>query len=148
MNCTCFGHRELFLTIKNNLIDTLENLIEKYGTDTFMTCGMGESDRLFSECIRILKKKYPGIKLILVLPYMTNELNENKEYYSSAFDDIIIPEELMGVHYKAAIEKRNQWMIEQCSVIVDCTYRDFGGAFSAIQYARKKGKTVVSITKK
>lgn len=72
MNCTCFGHRELFLTIKNNLIDTLENLIEKYGTDTFMTGGMGESDRLFSECIRILKKKYPGIKLILVLPYAAN----------------------------------------------------------------------------
>lgn len=54
------------------------------------------------------KKKYPTIKLILVLPYITNELNENKEYYISTFDDVIIPEELMGVHYKAAIEKRNQ----------------------------------------
>lgn len=75
-----------------------------------------------------------------MLLYITCELNENKEYYISTFDDIIIPGGLMGVHYKAAIEKRNQWMIEQCDVIVDCTYGDFGGAHSAIQYARKKEK--------
>lgn len=79
---------------------------------------------------------------------MSNELNKNKEYYISTFDDIIIPEELMGVHYKAAIEKRNQCMVDQCDVIVDCTYRDFGGVYSAIQYARKKEKNVISITKK
>ena len=53
----------------------------------------------------------------------------------------------MEVHYKDAIGKRNQWMVEQCGVIVDCTYRDFGGSFSVIQYARKR-KTVVLITKK
>lgn len=74
-----------------------------------------------------------------MLQYITNELNANKEYIS-IFDDKIIPEELIGVHYKAAIEKRNQWMIEQCNVIVDCTYENFGGAHSAIQYARKKEK--------
>lgn len=57
MNCTCFGHRELYSSIKGNLLDTLESLIRKYGAIDFMTGGMGESDRLFSECIRILKKE-------------------------------------------------------------------------------------------
>jgi hypothetical protein len=56
-----------------------------------MTGGMGESDRLFSEYIRILTK-YLGIKPILVSPYMTNKSNKSEKYYISVFDDIIIPE--------------------------------------------------------
>lgn len=91
MGCTCFGHREILLIITKNLVDTIENLIEKYRTDNFMTGGMGESDRLLSECIRILTK-YLGIKPILVSPYMTNKSNKSEKYYISVFDDIIIPE--------------------------------------------------------
>lgn len=91
MGCTCFGYRELFLIITKNLVDTIVNLIEKYRTDNFITVGMGESDRLFSEGIRILTK-YLGIKPILVLLYMTNESNKSEKCYISVFDDIIIPE--------------------------------------------------------
>lgn len=46
-----------------------------------------------------------NIRLNLVLPYMTNQINRDKEYLESRFDDIIIPMDLMGVHYKAAIKK-------------------------------------------
>lgn len=65
--------------------------------------------------VRRLKKKYQdlNIHLNLVLPYMTNQINRDKEYLESKFDDIIIPIDLMGVHYKAAIKKRNRWMVDQ-----------------------------------
>ena len=50
----------------------------------------------------------------------------------------------MEVHYKDAIGKRNQWMVGQCGVIVDCTYRDFDGSFSVIQYARKRKNSCIN----
>lgn len=48
------------------------------------------------------------------------------------YDDIVLPEQLMGVHYKSAITKRNKWIIEKSEYIIDCTYRDFGGAYNAV----------------
>lgn len=65
--------------------------------------------------VRRLKKKYQdlNIHLNLVLPCMTNQINRDKEYLESKFDNIIIPIDLMGVHYKAAIKKRNRWMVDQ-----------------------------------
>lgn len=60
-----------------------------------------------------MKRKYPGlsIRLVLVIPYMTHQLNRDKEYYEASYDDIVIPSELIGIHYKAAIKKRNRWMV-------------------------------------
>ncbi len=53
------------------------------------------------------------------------------------YDEIVIPDELAGVHYKATIKQRNRWIVEHCDTIIDCTYRDFGEAYTAIQYAKK-----------
>ena len=97
-----------------------------------------------------MKKKYPhlNIRLNLVLPYMTNQINRDKDYYESRFDDIIIPMDLMGVHYKAAIKKRNRWMVDQADKILAYVYRDFGGAFDTIKYALRTGKPVLNLAEK
>lgn len=42
---------------------------------------------------------------MLVLPYLTHEINRDKEYFEAYYDDIVVPTELMGVHYKVAIKK-------------------------------------------
>lgn len=86
-------------------------------------------------------------QLILVKPYFSNELNTNREYYNTFFDDVVIPNELLDVHYKSAIQKRNQWMVDRSEFVIAGVYRDFGGAFQTIQYASKAGKKVVDIKK-
>lgn len=53
--------------------------------------------------MRSLKKVHPSIKLVLVIPYFSDVLNADKEYYESMYDDIVLPDQLMGVHYKSAI---------------------------------------------
>lgn len=148
MYCCCFGHRELYANIDNKLSEVLEGIVQEYEDVTFLTGGMGDADGKFSSCVRQLKRKYPNIKLLLIMPYLTNELNTSKDYYISAYDDIVIPEELIGVHYKSAIGKRNRWMVDHCDIVIDCTYRDFGGAYTAIKYALRKGKKVIPIIKK
>ena len=53
------------------------------------------------------------------------------------YDDLIIPPELIGVHYKAAIKARNRWMIDNSDVVMVYTIREYGGAFDAMKYAIK-----------
>lgn len=115
------------------------------GCTTFYVGNQGEFDRMFSGAVRRTKSENKSIKLILVRPYMTNELNKNKELYYYDYDDIIIPTELDGLHPKQILTKRNQWMIDQCDVVVGYVYRNFGGAYNSIKYAEKKGKTVLRV---
>ena len=140
--CTCFGHRETYKDFSRVLSELLEDLILNQGVVEFWTGGMGNFDGSFSAAVRGLKRKYPDIKLILIKPYFSNELNTNKEYYEYTYDDVVIPDVLAGVHPKSAITKRNRWMVENSDFVVTYVYRDFGGAYDAKKYALKLGKTV------
>lgn len=81
---------------------------------------------LFSSTVR--KIKYPNITSICVNPYMTKEINENHIFYSVLYyDDIIIPIDFVGVHYKVAIKKRNQWIINHSDLVIVYTVREYGG---------------------
>lgn len=96
--CTCFGHRETYKDFSRILSELLEDLILSQGVTEFWTGGMGNFDGSFSAAVRGLKRKYPDIKLILIKPYFSNELNTNKEYYEYTYDDVVIPDVLVGVH--------------------------------------------------
>jgi hypothetical protein len=61
------------------------------------------------------------------------------------YDDVIIPPELIGVHYKAAIKARNRWMIDNSDVILIYTVRNYGGACEAKRYAQHENKAIIII---
>ena len=100
---------------------------------------------LFSSAVRKAKTKYPSIKLICIKPYLTADINENKEYYEYSYDGLLIPDELAGIHYKSAIKARNRWIIDHSDIVIGYTVRDYGGAYTAIQYAKKNNKEVILI---
>lgn len=149
--CTFAGHREVFLSsVKQDIDDALSEIVQAADDYIFYSGGMGDFDIMCEAAVRRLKKKYPNlhIHLNLVLPYMTNQINRDKEYLESRFDDIIIPMHLMGVHYKAAIKKRNRWMVDQADKVLAYVYRDFGGAFDTVKYALRTGKPVLNLAEK
>ena len=76
----------------------------KDGCKIFYTGAKGDFDSLISSAVRKAKKIYSHIKLICVKPYMINDVNTNRDYYATMYDDVIIPDELAGIHYKAAIK--------------------------------------------
>ena len=146
--CTFAGHREVYQAkISDKLDEALAKIIETDDSFIFLVGGMGDFDGMCSSAVRRAKKKYPDkrISLELVLPYLTSELNKSKEYYETYFDDVIVPSELAGVHYKSAITKRNRWMVEQSNWIIAFVYRDFGGAYTTLRYAEKKGLRVINL---
>lgn len=139
-----FGHRQIFQNIDSELNKAVKTAI-RCGCNVFLAGGMGEFDAELSSIVRIAKRSNPNIKIILVLPYLTKQLISHKNYYYSMYDDIIIPDELAGIHYKSAITKRNQWMTDRCEIIISYTVRNYGGAFRALEYARKNHKTIIEI---
>lgn len=146
--CTFAGHREVY---KANISERLDNAIEEVLTSgdcfCFLVGGMGDFDSLCAGAVRKAKRKHPEkqITLDLILPYLTQKLNESKDYYEQFYDNVVIPMELADVHYKSAITKRNHWMVEQSNVIIAFVYRDFGGAFTTLKYAKKKGLQIINL---
>ncbi len=147
-NCCCgFGHRDLLVDMKNELIAVINELIISENINIFLTGGMGDFDAQFSAAVRSCKVQNENVKLILIKPYFSNELNINKKYYEENYDDILIPIELAGCYYKSAITKRNRWMAEQSQIVLSGVSRDFGGAYDTIKYAEKAGKRIIEIRK-
>lgn len=75
--CCCFGHKDIFENIYY-LSSVVEDLVLKEKITVFMTGGIGEFDIQFAAAVRSVKIKYPYIKLLLIKPYFSNELNVNK----------------------------------------------------------------------
>ena len=142
--CCGFGHREVFENISKTISSAVRTAAEQ-GCEIFYTGAMGRFDEMYSSEVRALKKDYPNIKLICVMPYMTNEINTQGDYLYTLYDDILIPTELADVHYKAAITKRNQWIIQRSDLVIVYTKRNYGGAYNAKRYAERMNKEIITI---
>ncbi len=142
--CCGFGHRNVFENLSDKLDDAIESAVQQ-GCEIFYTGAMGDFDSLFSSAVRKAKKTFPYIKLICVKPYFTNDINTNRDFYTALYDDIIIPDELAGIHYKAAIKARNRWMIDNSDIVIVYTIRNYGGAYEALKYAKRNRRTVFTI---
>ncbi len=138
MKVTFCGHAEIMRRdyVESWLADTVETLILE-GADTFFLGGYGEFDKLCAAVLRKLRKAYPHIRIILVLAY----LNRNTD--TSGYDSSLYPD-LEDVPLRFAISKRNQRMVDMADVIVAYVIRSFGGAQKTLQYAKKKGKKIIS----
>ena len=143
MTCCGFGHRDVFQNIDKELCEAVQSAVS-IGCNVFYTGAMGDFDRCFSSAVRKQKK---NAKLVCVKPYMSNELNTNKQYYNDMYDDIIIPDELAFEHYKSAITKRNRWMIDNSDVVIVYVIRNYGGAYDAMRYAERQNKTIIRVEK-
>lgn len=148
ISCTFAGHREIYdCNIQKRVEAALDGILANDRAFVFYSGDMGEFDQMCASVVRNAKRRHPELdmRLIAVLPYMRNDINTNRAYYESCFDDIIVPIELADVHYKAAILRRNQWMIDHADYLIACVIRDFGGAYAAMQYAAKQGKRILNL---
>ena len=136
---------DIYLNLSSELKNSIEKAITEFGITTFYVGENGDFDRMAAGAVRSIKRRYPNIKLILVLPYFTNRINEYKEIYESDFDSIYIPSELADVHPKAAITKRNQIMVDESDLIICYVTREHGGAFNAAKYSKKKNIPTINI---
>lgn len=149
ITCTFAGHRDVFQSnIPEKLDAAISQIIETHDDAfIFLVGNDGQFDGMCSSAVRRAKRKYKNkkISLHLVLPYFSQELNEQQDYYKSSFDDVVIPMKLAGVHYKSAITKRNRWMVDESAYLIAYVCRDFGGAYTTLHYAEKQKKQIINL---
>ncbi len=133
----------MLMDVEKPLRETLEHLVEERGVRVFYTGGMGEFDELFARTVRSMKRECPSLRLVLVLPYLTERLNLDKAFYEVFYDEILIPAELDSVHPKAAIGLRNRWMVDRSDIVIAALHRNFGGAADAVRYAESAKKEII-----
>lgn len=147
--CTFVGHRDpLAFGLSERLSAVLEDLVHGENELVFYVGGHGGFDSIGAEAVRRLQATHvpKNIRLILVLPYMMNRLNQEKQRYTSAYDEVFVLSEASAVYPKRAITVRNRWMVDQADVIVSCVQRDYGGAYQTLQYAKCSKKRIVEVT--
>lgn len=81
----------------------------------------------------------------MVLPYLTAEYLNNKEYYHKYYSDIEISYVASNSHPKSAIEIRNREMVNRADLIICYVQNNKGGAYKAMKYALKQNKQVINL---
>ena len=87
-----------------------------------------------------MKGKYPQIRSYLVIPYLSFQISEPRY-----FDEIIYPEGFEKYHFKAAIVKRNQYLVDHSSYALCFVTHHWGGAAKTYQCALKKGLAILNL---
>ena len=152
--CCFTGHRSInklqYPIIKLRLKKALCQLIDD-GYTYFGAGGALGFDTLAAQTVIELRKKYPKIKLILVLPCLTQAerwSEDDKIIYEAikeAADKIVYTSQ---DYTKGCMFKRNRHLVDCSSVCVCYQTKDTGGTAYTVHYALQKGIRIINIAKK
>ena len=137
------GHRVVdeHRQVADELDTVLSMLLEKHEYIEFYVGKNGEFDELAASAVRRLKSEWSAFcSLTLVLPYEI----ANLDLIEKSYDEVIMPNDYK-CHYKAAIEKRNRWLAENCDLMIGYIKRASGGAYKCFSYARERGVLLINI---
>lgn len=68
------------------------------------------------------------------MPYQTAK----DKYYEEYYDEIYYPID-SETHFKSAITKRNEWLVEHTDLLIAYVKREDGGAATCLKMAEKRG---------
>ena len=152
--CCFTGHRKLPFwgrrKVAAKLEKTIINLIDR-GIRFFGAGGALGSDTLAAQTVLRLKKKYSDIKLILVLPCLTQargwptEDVEEYERIKAQADKVIYTAQ---EYTKGCMHKRNRHLVDHSSVCVCYLTKDNGGTAYTVDYAEKRGLEIINLAYK
>ncbi len=139
-----FGHRDFsgHRILDKHFYPLLKDLIREKQFVEIYVGRNGEFDLYVASIVKQIQKELgnENNELICVLPYTNRDI----EYYADYYNSVIIPDCLTKTHPKVAIKKRNQWMVEQADQIICYVEHKYGGAYSALQYAKKLNKPTIN----
>jgi len=138
--CAFFGHRDAY-TASDSLIESnVRQLIDR-GVSSFWCGGYGKFDAKCAHVVHGLKRDYPEMELVFILPYLTG----SRFYEPDFYDAVLFPEGLEAVPPRFAIARRNQWMVKNSDIIIAWVDHTWGGAYNTCRIAVKQGKEVINL---
>jgi len=150
--CCFTGHRELPTglgrwKLSKRLEKAVVEQIEK-GVRFFGAGGALGFDTLAAQTVLKLKKKYLDIKLILVLPCLTQtrgwpveDVEEYERIKAKADKVVYISQE----HTKDCMFKRNRHLVDNSGVCICYKVKDSGGTAYTVDYAKAQGLEIINL---
>ncbi len=150
----CFtGHRKLHVGAKleKALADTLTELIEKENVTTFYAGGAVGWDTVCEKAVIRLKKKYPFIRLVLILPCPAEEQtkfwnDEERALYYKILRYADAAECVSAKYFKGCMKLRNERLVllsDKCVCYYDGVTK--GGTSQTVRIAEKCGLEIINL---
>ena len=136
MTVAFFGHSDATSEILPRLTALAEDLILNHWATTLYVGNHGNFDAMTAALFRTLRERYPNIHCYVVRAYLPSEGEQ------ASSDETLYPEGLETVPQRFAISHRNRWMVEHSDEVVCYVTHPCGGAHTAMEYARRKKKTI------
>ena len=151
----CFtGHRKIPSDQINDIVRQLKNIIVELINNSYTDFYAGGAlgfDTIAAQTILKLKASYPYIKLILVLPCVTQSKgwkNKDIEIYENIknhADKIVYTSE---DYTRGCMHKRNRHLVAHSSACICYLRNDIGGTAYTVEYAKKQGLKILNIALK
>ncbi len=139
------GHRDIddYRELELSLNRIITKLLKEKQFVEFQIGRNGEFDIFSTSCIKRVKKKSDAdnCSMTLVLPYPISNMDCFEKYY----DSILMPESLKDVHFKAAITKRNERLVNNSDLLIAYVRRDTVGAARCLKMAENAKLDIIKI---
>ena len=149
--CCFTGHRKIPLDQLESVTQRLRDAVIASIKDGYLYFGAGGAlgfDTLAAHTVLDLKKDYPQIKLILVLPCKTQARGwkqEDIEEYNrimKAADKVVYTSQ---DYYNGCMHKRNRHLVDNSSLCICYLNSNTGGTAYTVDYAKSVGCRVSNI---
>ena len=138
MTCTFFGHASFSQPIFDKLEQVLLALIDS-GISSFYVGNNGQFDYSVQYVLNKISQARSNFKYSIVL----SRLNESA--LSGVQSKTIFPEALEFSIPRFAINKRNNWMINNASMVVCFVTNKISNSYKWVEKARRKGLKIINI---
>lgn len=152
--CCFTGHRQIPPGEREEITDRLENTVVglyQKGVRYYGAGGARGFDALAAQTVIRLRESCPGIKLILVLPCLTQtrgwrpqDVTEYERIKAQA-DKVVYTAQQ---YTPGCMHRRNRHLVDNSSVCICYLTRDSGGTAYTVGYAKEQGVKVINIAKK
>ena len=151
VTCCFTGHRKIPVEQYQLLFNKTEKAVERFIVDGYLNFCVGGAlgfDTLAALVVLMLKKKYPDIRLILILPCLSQTRGwkiEDIEIYENIknqADEIVYTSE---EYTRGCMHKRNRALVDKSSACIAYLTESKGGSAYTADYAAKHGLTVYNV---
>ena len=149
--CCFTGHRQLPSKERAEIVTVLECVITALYQKGIRYYGAGGAlgfDAIAAQTVIRLRKSCPGMKLILVLPCLTQtrgwRLEDIAEYerIKAQADKVVYTAQ---EYNRGCMHKRNRHLVDNSSVCVCYLNRESGGTAYTVRYARERGLEIINL---
>ena len=168
MKVAIVGHRKVQNKeeLVGRIYDTLTDLVENQGADTFLFGSKGEFDRLCFDVVTEMRKIYPHIRRVYVRAQYEEITKFYEEYLLENYEETFFPDKVHGSNELCYIV-RNFCMIEMCDMLLTyyddnylppskttknkmlahacCNKKSQSGTCMAVRYAKRRKKKIINL---